>query len=379
MKILYISDSRLPSQRANSIQVAKTCEALSKAGCDVTLLLPNRRENRTYGDKYVWSYYNIKHKFRIVRVPAVDLPMLHKLKIPRLWFFISTITFTLSALKYFGSNKDFDIIYSRHEPTATLIARLFDNRPPVVCEVHKFSSMRSKHMNGIDGVAAITARMAELYSETFDLPTAVIPDAADLSFIEKAPPKKLARARLKLEKSAKLLIYTGSLQKWKGVETLVAAARELPNFTIIVVGGKKQDINRLRTKAPENVIFTGHVPASRIPLFLSAADVLILPNKKDRISSEYTSPLKLFEYMAAERPIVASDLPSLREVLNEDSAFFFEPENPHSLAAAIRLALSPSAAKRAKKARSLAKDYTWEKRSEKIIQFLKSLSKLRQR
>ena len=83
-----------------------------------------------------------------------------------------------------------------------------------------------------------------------------------------------------------------------------------------------------KAKGSENILVLGHKPHKTMPVFLKAADVLVLPNSaKEEISRSYTSPLKLFEYMASGRPIVASDLPSIREVLNENNSLLVSPDS----------------------------------------------------
>jgi glycosyltransferase involved in cell wall biosynthesis len=115
------------------------------------------------------------------------------------------------------------------------------------------------------------------------------------------------------------------------------------------------------------------VPHSDIPLYLKSANVLILPNSaKQDISRLYTSPLKLFEYMASGVPIVASDIQSLREVLSENSTFFFEADNPESLAQKILYVVNHEAesCEKAAVAKNAVEEYTWESRSKKILDFI---------
>ena len=111
-----------------------------------------------------------------------------------------------------------------------------------------------------------------------------------------------------------------------------------------------------------------------MPLYQAAADVLVLPNTAQAaISREHTSPLKLFEYMAAGRPIVASDLPSLREVLRHgDNAWLMQPDDPAALAQGIQhlLAEPALAARLAAQAQEEVQAYTWEQRAANILRFV---------
>jgi glycosyltransferase involved in cell wall biosynthesis len=142
------------------------------------------------------------------------------------------------------------------------------------------------------------------------------------------------------------------------------------------VGGTEEDIEKFKKGASglNNVLVVGHRPYTEIPYWLKAADVLILPNSaREKISQFYTSPLKLFEYLAAGKPIVASDLPSIREILNENNSILVKPDNPESLAKGINLALQKPdfSVKIAKQARQEVKEYSWQKRAQKILNFLK--------
>jgi len=112
-----------------------------------------------------------------------------------------------------------------------------------------------------------------------------------------------------------------------------------------------------------------------IPYYLKSADVLVLPNKKgDVVSEYYTSPLKLFEYMASNVPIVASNLPSIKEILNDENSFLFEANNQDDLLKKINYSLNNEEESRIKASKSFedAKKYTWSERAVSIINFIKS-------
>ena len=101
--------------------------------------------------------------------------------------------------------------------------------------------------------------------------------------------------------------------------------------------------------------------------------MLVLPNTGREVTSQkFTSPLKLFTYMASGVPIVASDLPALREVISENTAYLVTPDSPDALAqVVIEVLRDPQeAARRAQGALRAVAEYTWESRAEKILQFL---------
>jgi len=127
----------------------------------------------------------------------------------------------------------------------------------------------------------------------------------------------------------KIICYAGHLYDWKGADILAKSMHYLPSsYIAYLVGGTEEDVTRFREFTARenlaNVVMVGHVAPTMIPGYLAASDVVVLPNVGEGLS-RYTSPLKLFEYMAAKRPIVASDLPAIREILNEETAVLVAP------------------------------------------------------
>jgi glycosyltransferase involved in cell wall biosynthesis len=143
---------------------------------------------------------------------------------------------------------------------------------------------------------------------------------------------------------------------------------------LVLVGGELSEIRKIKDEYQlRNLILIDRQPHTKIPYYLKAADVLVLPNKKgDAMSEKYTSPLKLFEYMAAGRPIVASDLSSIREILNDKNAVLVVPNNPHMLAGGIRKILEDQefAGQLVSQGFSDVHNYSWEKRTDKILNFI---------
>ena len=147
---------------------------------------------------------------------------------------------------------------------------------------------------------------------------------------------------------AERIVYAGSFFGWKGVDDLVAAAQDLPGLHITLLGGDEESIGRLREKMTTGgaeLEFPGRVSPQRVAQALEQACIAVLPNRADA-DSAFTSPIKLFEYMAAGCAIVASDLPAVREILAEDEAVWVRPGDAQSLAAGLRrLAADPGLAR----------------------------------
>jgi glycosyltransferase involved in cell wall biosynthesis len=175
------------------------------------------------------------------------------------------------------------------------------------------------------------------------------------------------------------VLYSGHLYSWKGVDTVLSAAALCPHLKFMFVGGTADDLLVYRKKQQElglnNVFFEGHIPKTQIPARLLRASVVLLPNNPGSIESEkYTSPIKMFEYMASGVPLVASDLPSLREVLDESMCTFFKAGDSEDLARALKLVLAeyPGAQAKAVNAKRAVRQYSWDSRAGRILDFIRT-------
>jgi glycosyltransferase involved in cell wall biosynthesis len=198
----------------------------------------------------------------------------------------------------------------------------------------------------------------------------VVPDAADERPLGQAP-------RLSAPADAAFTVgYAGHLYPWKGVDVLIQALALEPRARGLIVGGHPAERDRARVEAlarelgiAARVEFSGLVPPGDVARHLARASVLVVPNTASAMSDRYTSPLKLFEYLMMGRPIVASDLPALREVLtHEETALLVPAGDPTALAGAVtRLMDDPAlAASLAARARALAPAFTWSARAARL-------------
>lgn len=168
-------------------------------------------------------------------------------------------------------------------------------------------------------------------------------------------------------------MYIGGFDKWKGVDTLFELAKSTINeFSVYVIGGTEEVIEKYKEKFP-NVHFLGAMPYRDLHNNQQSADILVIPNTaKNKLSAEYTSPLKLFAYMTSKLPIVASDIKSLRNVLGNNTCVYFEPDNSESLKIAINKVISDIDLRHkiTDSAFELSKKYTWRSRAKDILDFI---------
>lgn len=202
----------------------------------------------------------------------------------------------------------------------------------------------------------------------------VEPDAVDFEKFASVQP-------MPIDLPKPLIGYAGQLESMglsKGIPELIGAAELLQRNGFagrcVIAGPRSANETIVRTLRSPAVAYQGYLPADEVPRFLVACDVLVYPAPKSDhpFYNRDTSPLKIFEYMASGKPIVTADLPPIRDVLDEDSAFFCPPGDPQALAERIEYVLRhpEEAAKRAARAQEKVQHYTWDKRMKRIFDAL---------
>jgi glycosyltransferase involved in cell wall biosynthesis len=374
MKMIYIANARIPTEKAHGIQIMQMCQSFA-SNIEVELVAPQRFN---YIKKDPFEYYGIERNFKIKKLPCLDLIVLYKY-IGHLGFWIESATFYFFVFLYVFSKKA-DIIYTRDK----LLLPLVILKKNLIYEAHTFPRhyfLYSLFFKRLKKIVVITQKLKDLFMEK-GIPSRkilVVPDGVDFEKFNVRETREQCRSNLNLPPDKKIVLYTGHLYEWKGAQVLAEASQYLSkDVEIYFVGGTNEDIKKFKEFKEFKgfkIQVVGHIPHSEIPYWLKAADVLVLPNSgKQEISKHWTSPLKLFEYMAANKPIVASDLPSIREILNEKNSVLVKPDDSKELAKGITRALKDKilAEKISARAYENVKEYTWDKRVKKILEFLGS-------
>jgi len=380
MKIVYITVARVPTEKAHGLQIMKMCQAFSKR-VDLELIKPFRLQPKITKNKDPFEFFGLKRDFKIITLPSPPLLWLAKYfpqRFQRIFFHLQSIIFALEVFIYCLFKKA-DIYYLRDGYSLFLLTFLKRN---LYLEEHMPQSSRFYKLllKRVSGLIVITNKLKEYYVREGvpEEKIIVAPDGVDLEMFDNLMSKKEARRKLGIPIDKRVICYTGHLYDWKGVNILAMSMKYLSDDHICYfVGGTEEDVFKFKkfiekNKIP-NTVVVGYVSPIVVPIYLAASDILVLPNIRKGLS-EFTSPLKLFEYMASKRPIVASDLPSIREILNEENAVLVEPGNPKALAEGIKRVLNDKkfAYKLSENAYKDVQQYDWVKRAEKIIEFMKS-------
>lgn len=326
------------------MQTMRMCAAFAEAGADVTLVHPALQTPEPEGfTGDLESFYGVRAAFerRVLQIPAVRGGR----GVQRV---ARAAPFMAYLIRRLHPRQPPFVCYARSLPAAWMavgVSRAWGRRSAcraVVVEIHDEPPARGwSLLKAVDGVITISdALRRRLLGQLPGLERRVWVehDGVDLGAVHQGMDREGARERLGVRPAnGPLVVYTGRAIAGKGVDVLLEAAAHLQSVGAhVLVVGKVYEDDYL-SRAPDNVTFTGFVAPSAVPRYLAAADVLVMPTTEDLAYAAYTSPLKLFEYMATGTPVVASDLPVLREVLTHgENALLYPSRDATALAGAVR-------------------------------------------
>lgn len=376
MKIALITNSRIPSLTANSIQAMKVAQALMQLNHDVKMFAP--KETEIPNQELLITHYGLKLAPEIQFLPSIK-------NLKRLDF----IFHAQNAAKNFGA----DLIYTWLPQSAVL--GLWSGYP-VVLEMHadnsgllgawwlgQFLKSKGKKLMTVTTSALKNALEKSTKLRLSQEAVLIAPNGVELERYVNLPSPVEARNQLNL-KQGLTVGFTGHIYKGRGADLLFELAKQMSQVNFLWVGGTPELVEGWRNKLHEadikNVTMTGFVKHDVIHLYQAAADILLMPYSSSISASsgqdiaEVINPMKMFEYMAAGRAIVSADLPSIREVLNEGNCVFVETGNWELVISNWRLEIERLLAdeslrmKLGSQAKKDVENFSWVKREERVLE-----------
>ena len=378
MKIAVIAQGSIPAQTANSIQNMKMAAALTGLGNEVRVLAPGADPGISWSQ--LANHYGLRNRFEIHWISF--------------HLFLRRYDFALSAVRA-AQKWRADLVYTRLPQAAALAAR---RDIPTIFELHDLPSgtmgpwllRRFLKASGARRLVVNTNHLAEMMRKRFELPSernllVLAPNGVDVQRYTRLPEPQAARKNLGLLEGF-TAGYTGHLYKGRGIRMIFELARKLPEMCFLLVGGRPEDVAHRKLQARElnNVHFTGFVPNAKLPVYQAACDVFLMPHSRRVACSsgtdiaEFTNPLKMFEYLACGRPIIASDLPILREILSAENAVILPIGDTQAWLNALQmLRNSPSRRQTLSNAgKHTAVKFSWENRGRRVLQDIEKIAKI---
>jgi len=375
-EILYVSTGLPELRKAHSIQTFFTCKELANF-FNVVLVYPLTLPLISRRKMLVRQYKKVNVK--LILLPTTSLGRFFKSDI---LFMLDKFIFSLFVLLYTILNQS-KIILTRDTVVAFCLANFYKSKRKVILEIHKLEHMtkrgRLKYVIGkieksslkkADFVISITKWMLN-YVKKLNCNVTFIPDSFEPSIFKRMSKKKVRRM-LNLSKGKNIVLYSG-LTFRHGILDLIKAGKILDSAEIFIVGGDRKEVNRfehfVKSHKINNTFFIPRVPIEKVSLYLNAADILVLPYSSNEFNEYFTSPLKLFEYMAVKKPIVATKVGCFKGILKDGyNCILVEPDNPQALAKGIlKLLENKKLANRiAENAYKESNNYTYEKRAKRI-------------
>jgi hypothetical protein len=378
-RLHYISPSLLPSRSANSVHVIHQCQGFSQAGIDISLYV---KRSVVYMDEL---------PFEIQRSYGVDVRGWDLVSFHSNYSRADTFRIALMAVGPVLRAPRNDLVLSRNLHAAWILTTA---RRPMLYETHQLEYGIRKAMQRwimtrpwVRTIAisdSLVACLEEHHQFRMRDPV-VLHDAAPTGIVRLLPEhRRQALAKLLKMPTDHLAHwdavcgYFGQLYAGRGIEIIEAMAIARPKCLFLVYGGGESDIANRCINKPSNLRYMGHVAHPVSQSVQLSVDVLLMPYQRSvsiglqgHDTARWMSPMKMFEYLAAGVPIISSDLPVLREVLeNERNALLVDAENAAKWVAALdSLILNPDYANSiGERAHQQYKNkYTWLSRADALL------------
>lgn len=388
MTLIYIHGATIPERKARTIQAVNTCINLANLGLKVDLVV---EDCANPSSAELASFHGLEWPNGMNITACAGRSLTH------------VIRTTIRSHPSRGA-----MLFCRNLGTARSLLPLSQStKMPFVYEAHKLAFMVVADEGRMAGLPAMrvqhrTLRTFRAESEVFRSARGIVCTSEAVAALSRTlfgrdrdvlvvrnggpEPAEVVWSPESGVRGLKTIVYVGTWGGWKGTDTLLQAMRLLEGFKLVVVGstateaGGASNESRVESLPGDRLSLKGYLPPGDVMPFLTSQDftaaVITLPAARFSEPFFFTCPLKLFQYLAAGIPVVASDVPALREILkHRENAFLVRPDDPESLAEAIKTVAFDRQLALTLRQNGLeaARRHTWQKRAEKLASFLRAL------
>lgn len=367
--------AQFPSTYANNFQTMKMCSAFGSIGIETVMVAPKYISTKKKLSKLgcdPWTFYSVPQNFDIDWMPFYY-------PFPRLRRIVHSL-----VAKLYVHLKGINFVYTRSEWLASFLA---NQGIPTILELHQhyqnrnflFTAKVAKNNPNLKAVVCISEALRNFVID-LGFPAEkilVASDGVDLERFSEQTNTEEAKLALGISGDKKVIGYVGHLYQGRGIDIIIEIAKKRPKYDFLIVGGNEKDVifwkEYIKEENVDNMNLVGFKPNEKLPSYLYASDVLIMPYTEQSPTFEYMSPMKMFEYMAAKRPIVASDFSVIKEVLiDRKNALLIDPSDIGGYVKAIDLLLNDPqmSSSLAGNAYEDVQSHSWQNRALKIVSFV---------
>jgi len=358
MSFFYITRVNIPSRSAQSMQISDMCKAFSSQLTEFKLISPENVENSDIQSEFIWLRPKIKTRLR--QLEFLIKASLHVIKQKPKTVYTRDI-----AIAFFLSFLTYKVAYEAHKEPKSFIAKF----------LIKLLSYKSNFY-----LICISNALSIFYQNKYKYQSKFVCVAHDGVFIEdydklRQIKKNDLREKLKLPLKRIIMTHTGSLYKGRDPYLFECIVKNFKEILFVQVGGSDHDIYKYKKyyKRYNNIIFVNHQDKSRVRQYQIASDILFYALTKENKLWWCTSPLKLFEYMATGNPVIASEIGSVTEILNDRNSILYSPTDEESILQAVKYFIEnrDKSLQRSHKALDQVRSkYLWSIRSKRILDFI---------
>ena len=365
-RLAYVTYQSFPADTANSLQTITNIIELTRQGVNVELVFPERDTTCSDSLENLKEFYNFNVDFKITMLKH-NLPFKKVHIFEKFMFHISHFLWSRQAVRYINNKKNHDVYLTRSDWIFYFLSK---NGRDVIFECHQPSKIRKFVLsrcleNKNAKVIFLNKKLYEAYKKyiKFYDNAIILENGYRESLFEK-----------KISKNENQMVFVGQLLRFgsgRNLDFIISCfeSESLNNFNLKIIGGPEEYIEIIKKKKggiiPNNITFLGRLDHDKTVQVMLESNIGILINSSENIhSTKFTSPLKYFEYMAAELKIIAVDFESHRELPFSDNISFFVENNKASFIDAV---------KKLNKTKPIEKEtynnFSLSNRSKKIIKF----------